>query len=55
MAATDVTEVTWQLEDLLSGNGPEECSSLLAEADQCFQRGEATVRLVEFLTRRDDE
>jgi oligoendopeptidase F len=34
MAATDVTEVTWQLEDLLSGNGPEECGKLLAEADR---------------------
>jgi len=34
MAATDVTDVTWQLEDLLSGNGPGECASLLAEADR---------------------
>jgi oligoendopeptidase F len=34
MAATDVTEVTWQLEDLLSGNGPEECGKLLTEADR---------------------
>ena len=34
MAGTAVEEVTWQLEDLLSGGGPEECSQLLAEADE---------------------
>lgn len=32
MAATDVTEVTWQLEDLLSGNDAGECDRLLEEA-----------------------
>ncbi|MFM9126437.1 MAG: oligoendopeptidase, partial [Solirubrobacterales bacterium] len=32
MAATDVTEVTWQLEDLLSGNDAGECDTLLEDA-----------------------
>ena len=34
MATTNIDEVTWQLEDLLSGGGPEECSQLLDEADR---------------------
>ncbi len=34
MSDTAVNDVTWQLEDLVDGGGPEECDELLADADR---------------------